>query len=287
MLKQTSRSLVAHLLLLSSLASAIEAQTANFFPRRSVRASRSDTVETHGTSALDTATVAGTMLDLPAGANAGIGSSEEDGAASGVVGVQVGSGQSYFFSALFNYGGPTKVPVGQSNVGAFVLNPTTQGSSVVFAGFGRIKGHEESLIQLRVGGRLSVAQVSFQSDASGASVSRVGAVIAVSPFLQLATKAFETGVDNQYQFILEAGFDGRFIASDLGQHGAFLANPDVLGLDKKAFYGVQATIALRLNTLVPFVRITHFGAPSAVSGLTGTQIFIGTTVLASIFHDEL
>ncbi len=75
-------------------------------------------------------------------------------------------------------------------------------------------------------------------------------------------------------------FAFRILAGDLGQSSAknFLRDSNVLGTSQKEFCGVELSLFFIVNELKFTFRYSYFFANDEISGLTGSQAFIGAEV---------
>lgn len=223
---------------------------------------------------------------VPAGATAGTNASNASGNA--VLGFQVWKKDSYFLKAEFNFALAQTI---SSAYGAALLNPSEGGNSLVLAGNRRIVSLFRGAALLNAAGRGGASMgdwaVTSGSGTTQMTETHQGGLMHVAALVQLTTKTYspEKSSDNEYQLGVEAGVGARAIVNSLGSSQQEAFRQMVFGTTDTAFLGFESAVFARVNSLQPFLRVTHYGG--SIDGFSGWNAFLGVTVLAPLFSGTL
>jgi hypothetical protein len=263
-----------------AIAANANAQTINLLNSRvSTNVSPDEAVETDPPS----------QWAIPAGASAGVDSTDSGTGLGPVLGFQRWTKDRSFLSVLFSFAPESEITGSEREFGSFLLSPPFAGTSLTGA-FNKLTDNKKWPFLLGVSGRLGVTRTKWSGNMSpstpnGAPVPTTipGDVLHTGIGALLMTKTLKAEGGNEYQLGLEASYVLRNIIGDLGSSEKSEFRKAVIGTDQTKFNGPEVTLFARLNSAQPFVRISRVGGYE-VDGLNGWQTFFGVTVLSAIFQ---
>lgn len=228
-----------------------------------------------------------TKISFPVGVTAGLKTNKSDEPVNrgAIVGLQLGIKDNYFISALFNYSGSKKIAGEQSSFGAFLLNPSSEGSSFTFSG-NKLWTIKDSKILLGLSVRTGVSFTDWEVTNSEGTETHNGSLFYSVPSVILVTKTNGKS-ESKFQFGLEVGLGFRKIMGDLSQADEFISKDEVLGVSRTSFIGFEATFFLKLNDVRPFLRITIYPEKYGIKGFSGWQAYLGFDLLSPLFKASL
>lgn len=225
------------------------------------------------------------QVALAGGANAVVAPGNAEGSGGGTVGISVWKPNVSYLQGMFSFADASVYGVdqGAGEVATAILDPSLKGLGARFEG-NRMWGVGDSF---RVGGGL-IAGVTRSDwkrgeDGEPGAMTAVGFVMYATPSFQVATPEYKFQ-NSRYAFGADLGYGVRTLTNDLGEDDAFRRS--VLGTDQKTFRGPEVTLFLRLDNIIPFVRVTHFETDTAIRGLSGTQVLLGVKTLASMLQAD-
>jgi hypothetical protein len=238
-----------------------------------------------------------TRIAVPVSASSDLGGADQQGV-SPTLGFQLWQRDKFFIGAFFSIAATDNTV--SDHYGSFVLNPPLKGNSFYVSGnylYPLFQSHKScsttcppSPVLVGVGGRWGTTSATFAyTPTGGTQQEQAGFGTVASVTAQLVSKSFDAkfgDIDGEFQLGFEAGPTWRGLGGDLGQNDAFRSQ--VLGTTVSRFTGYEMTFFVRVNTVQPFARFSHFGQPSGVviPGLTGNQVVWGVNVAASIFQTK-
>jgi hypothetical protein len=229
----------------------------------------------------------GPSFVLPLGVNAK--TAKESNSAGPLIGLQLFS-EGSFISAFFNYAGDRQA-IGKKQIGPLMLNPTSDSLGAYFSGSINISSitTNDSLFW-GISGRMGCTSTNWKIDDDSTDPGVSGFIVYIDPSVQIITKPIRLLNDNEAGLCFEAGPMFRFIVGDLVQstNDSFRTSPEILGTSKKSYIGLGMTLALKINSIKPFVRFTIFSAKGIdITGFTGPQITLGAEILTTFIQSKL
>lgn len=225
-----------------------------------------------------------TRIAVPVAASSSLGGENQQGVAP-TLGFQLWQRDKFFIGAFFSISA-TDTTVSE-HYGSFVLNPPMKGNSFYVSG-NYLHPVSTTPVLAGVGGRWGTTSTTFAFTPTGGTAQQqpgFGTVASVTA--QLVTKSFDANFGDtagEFQLGVEVGPTWRSLGGDVGQNDAF--RTQILGTSVTRFTGFETTFFVRVNSVQPFARFSHFSQPSGVviPGLTGSQVVWGVNVAGSVFQ---
>ncbi len=230
---------------------------------------------------------------LPAGASMNLDlDAATKGNAGGIIGIEYSKSNTFFLSILFNYAGNARISGGPKNFGSFLLNPISNGSTFILSGnrLFPVKAKNKLIKNTLIGVGWCVGASLTEWEAPILEETKIveGQILYFSPSFILCSSEIKFGnQDESFQWGGTIGPVIRWITGDLGQANAFRKDNKVLGVEKKNFIGLEASIFLRINKLKPFIRFSYVGSKNPIAGFSDFRVLFGFDIVSSLFKGKV